>query len=222
MILHGSLALDAFELGRSDIDLLLVVEGPLGDGQFDALHAAVATLEPQAPGLVDLHVMTRELVVSPVRLPPVEAVFEIFPGRRLYVERRRAEDRDLVVELSVAREHGKALVGAAPEGLIGPVPGEWVVEVGNAVLADWEAVGDDPEHAELTVLTTCRIWRYAVERRHCSKVEAAEWALDRDPSLEVVRHALRLRRAETATPLERAAVAAMLRTVVERVAASGS
>ena len=112
MILHGSLALDAFEPGRSDIDLLVVVERPLGDEQLDALHAAVATLEPHTPGLVDLHVLTRELVASPVRLPPVGSVFETFPGRRLYAERHRPEDRDVVVELSLAPEHGRALVGA--------------------------------------------------------------------------------------------------------------
>ena len=41
----------------------------------------------------------------------------------------------------------------------------------DAQLADWEAIGDD---AELTVLTTCRVWRFAEEGRHCSKT-AAGW-----------------------------------------------
>ena len=55
----------------------------------------------------------------------------------------------------------------------------------DAQLADWEAIGDDAELTVLTVLTTCRVWRFAEEGRHCSKT--AEWALGRDPTLRVVR-----------------------------------
>jgi predicted nucleotidyltransferase len=36
----------------------------------------------------------------------------------------------------------------------------------DAQVADWEAIGDD---AELTVLTTCRVWRFAEEGRHCPR-----------------------------------------------------
>jgi hypothetical protein len=31
---------------------------------------------------------------------------------------------------------------------------------------DLLVVVGDPEHAELTLLTTCRVWRFAEERRH--------------------------------------------------------
>jgi hypothetical protein len=50
---------------------------------------------------------------------------------------------------------------AAPAELIGEVPAEWVLAVGDAQLGAWEAIGDDPKHAELTVLTACRVWRFA-------------------------------------------------------------
>lgn len=40
-ILHGSLTLDDFQPGRSDLDLLLVVDRGLADKQIDALIAAV-------------------------------------------------------------------------------------------------------------------------------------------------------------------------------------
>jgi hypothetical protein len=38
------------------------------------------------------------------------------------VERRHPGERDLVVELSMCRAHGRSLVGAVPAGLIGEVP----------------------------------------------------------------------------------------------------
>jgi len=60
-------------------------------------------------------------------------------------------ERDLVVEFSMCRAHGRSVLGAAPAELIGEVPAEWVLAVGDAQLAAWEAIGDDPKHAELTV-----------------------------------------------------------------------
>jgi hypothetical protein len=62
--------------------------------------------------------------------------------------------------------------------VIGPVPDEWVDEVGAAVLARWKKGRDRPHH-ELMALTACRIWRFREERIHCTKPEAAEWARER-------------------------------------------
>jgi hypothetical protein len=95
------------------------------------------------------------------------------------------------VELSVCRAHGRSLLGAAPAELLGEVPDRWVVAAGDAQLAAWQAIGDDPPYAELTVLTACRVWRFAEEGRHASKAAAAQWALGRDPTLGVVGDALR-------------------------------
>jgi hypothetical protein len=52
------------------------------------------------------------------------------------------------------------------------VPAACVPAVGDTQLADWKAIGDDPQHAQLTVLTACRIWRLAEERHHCYKTAA--------------------------------------------------
>jgi hypothetical protein len=179
VILHGSLTLADYVPGRSDVDLLVVVDDPLGDAQLAALTRAAARQRPRAPGRVDLRVVTRQVAASPTPAPPMEAYVEITPGSGsgVQVERRHPGERDLVVEFSMCRAHGRSLFGAAPAELIGEVPDQWVVAVGAAQLADWEAIGDDPEHAELTVLTACRVWRFAEEGRHCSKTAAGRWAL---------------------------------------------
>jgi Domain of unknown function (DUF4111) len=108
-------------------------------------------------------------------------------------ERRHPGARDLAAELSVCRAHGRSLQGAAPAELIGEVPDRWVVAAGDAPLAAWQAIGDDPPYAELTVLTACRVWRLAEEGRHCSQTAAGEWALGRDPTLGVIGDALQHR-----------------------------
>jgi hypothetical protein len=133
-------------------------------------------------------------------------------------ERRHPGERDLAVELSVCRTHGHSLLGAAPAELIGEVPDRWVVAAGDAQLADWQAIGDDPPYAELTVLTACRVWRFAHEGRHASKAAAAEWALRRDPALQVVRDALRQRYRDPAGRIDAAQVQQLLGMVRSRLA----
>jgi hypothetical protein len=65
----------------------------------------------------------------------------------------------------------------------------------------WERLTDDAAHAELMVLTTCRIWQFNAERVHSSKSDAGRWALARDPSLIAVEEALRQRAIDPEAPI---------------------
>jgi hypothetical protein len=218
VILHSSLTLGDYLPGHSDIDLLAVVDHPLDGPRLDALAGALAGHRPRAPGPVDLRVVTRQVAAAPTPAPPMEAYLRLTPGSGVRVEERQHPgERDLVVEFSVCRAHGRSLVGAPPAALIGEVPPAWVVAAGDAQLADWQAIGDDPPHAELTVLTACRIWRFAEEGRHCSKAAAGTWALRRDPTLQVVRDALRQRH-DPSWPIDPAQVQRLLAAVRARLA----
>ena len=102
-----------------------------------------------------------------MRLDPAE--------ERLEVETRPLR-RDLVVELSVCRAHGRSLTGKEAPELIGEVPDEWLMDVGDEVLATWLRQDYDPAMGgAFMVLTACRIWRFAEERVHCSKQQAGRW-----------------------------------------------
>jgi hypothetical protein len=193
VFLHGSLTLGDFRPGRSDVDLLVVVEPSLADEEVGVLRAAVEPLAAEAPGRVDLRVVTRRVAASPSPAPALELYLALRPDGPAAVETRLAGEPDLVVELSVVRAHGRALVGLEPAAVIGHVPAEWVVAVGDQYLAAWERLTDDAPHAALMVLTSCRVWRFSVEAVHCSKSEAGRWALARDPSLTAVAEALRQR-----------------------------
>jgi hypothetical protein len=90
------------------------------------------------------------VAASPTPAPPLEAYLRLTPTSGVRLEERgHAGERDLAVELSVCRAHGRSLLGAAPTALIGEVPDRWVVAVGDAQLAAWEAIGDDPPYAAL-------------------------------------------------------------------------
>ena len=219
VILHGSLTLGDYVPGRSDVDLLVVVQDPLTDAQLAALTDALAGHRPRAPGPADLRVVTRQTAASPTPTPPMEAYLRLTPRSGVRVEERRHPgERDLAVELSVCRAHGRSLLGAAPAALIGEVPDRWVVAAGDAQLADWQAIGDDPPYAELTVLTACRVWRFAEEGRHCSKAAAGAWALGRDRTLQVVGDALQHRLRDPDHPIDPAQVAQLLAVVRARLA----
>lgn len=144
------------------------------------------------------------------------------PESQFRIDGRRDKERDLIVELSVCRAHGRSIIGPPPAELIGSVPTEWVVRAGDAQLADWQAIGDDPYYAQLTVLTACRVWRFAEEGHHCSKEGAAEWVLRQDHAQEVVRDALSQRHANASQTIDAAAVEELLSRVRRRVARCGS
>jgi predicted nucleotidyltransferase len=209
VILHGSLVLGDFVPGRSDIDLLVVADQTLTDDQRAALVAAM----PDAAARVDLRVVTRAVASAPTPAPPLDTYVALTAGRAPLLEAENSGERDLVVEFATCREHGCSLRGAEPSAVLGAVPDEWVLEVGEAQLADWQRLEFSPPHAELMVLTACRFWRFAEERRHCSKKAAAEWALAQDPSLEVVRAALKRRYEDPSFPIEEPSVRELLARV---------
>jgi Domain of unknown function (DUF4111)/Nucleotidyltransferase domain len=214
VILHGSLTLGDYLPGRSDVDLLLIVNDPLTDAQLAGLANVVGQQVQAGPLRVDIRVVTRTAAGAPSALPPMEAYLRIKgPEPGVHLEGRDRGERDLVVEFSVCRAHGRSLFGALPSELIGRVPDRWVLDAGDAQLAAWQAIGDDPPYAQLTVLSACRVWRFAEERRHSSKNAAALWALRRDPRLGAVRDALHQRHLNPTHTIDHAQISALLALV---------
>jgi Domain of unknown function (DUF4111) len=147
-------------------------------------------------------------------VPHLDTYVTLKAGRAPLLEDQSPGERDLVVEFATCREHGRSLRGAEPSAVLGAVPDEWVLDVGEAQLVDWQRLEFSPPHAELMVLTACRVWRFAEERRHCSKKTAAQWALDQEPSLDVVRAALRRRYEDPSFPIEEPSVRELLARVL--------
>jgi predicted nucleotidyltransferase len=216
VMLHGSLSAGGFRPGRSDIDLLAVVDGGLADAQAAVVERLARRADVGGAAGVDLDVVTAEVADAPNRAPALELHLGRYdrPSVEIEVQRRVPGAPDLLAELSTARAHGRALVGAAPHEVIAPVPADWIVERGRYWLMTWRSRTDDARHAAFMVLTACRIWRFAVERVHCPKAHAARWALDQDKSLLVVRQALQQYEHDPAVVVDEHGIAGLLDAVL--------
>ena len=115
----------------------------------------------------------------------------------------------------MARAGGRALSGAAPRETIASVPADWIVDRGRYWLETWRSLTDDAENATFMVLTACRIYRFAIEHVHCSKAQAARWALGRNPSLTAVREAVHQYEHDRAGMVDEQHIADLLDTVLE-------
>jgi hypothetical protein len=221
VVLHGSLTLGHYLPGRSDIDQLLIVDNPLTDAHLADLAKAVGQQRPRGPVRVDMRVVTRRAAGAPSPLPPMEAYLRIKgPQRRVHIQGRDRGERDLAVEFSVCRTHGRSLFGPPPRELIGRVPDPWVLDAGDAQLADWQAIGRRPairpaECAQrLPSLAVCRGTPALLKGRR-GPVGAAT-----RPRLEVVRDALQQRHCNPTHTIDHAHINDLLASVRGRVAAA--
>jgi predicted nucleotidyltransferase len=140
VFLHGSGTTDDFVPDLSDIDVLVITEGSIDDPTASDLLERVARTGREARTNVDLRVATRVSAAATEKAPELELGSRCgSDGPRMRGSRpAEGPERDLLVEYSVCRQHGLALVGPDPAVLIGEVPTAWVLEVGAAQLRDWQ------------------------------------------------------------------------------------
>lgn len=221
VVLYGSLATADFIPGTSDVDLLVVVDGPLSAAETQALEQVVRTADLGTASGVDVHVVTSAVALDPAASPALELHLGRY-GRSTVVEvaRKVAEAQDLLPELSLARATARRLLGAEPRDVLGAVPTERVRQRGRYWLTVWQDRTDDDQSAALMVLTACRIWHFAVEGTHCSKVEAAQWALGRNRALPVVAQALRRHTVDPDAPVDEECIGQLLAAVLREVDAA--
>lgn len=164
--------------------------------------------------------VTSTVAQNTSRTPASELEIARYPDE-VHVEHAKSENEDLIVELSIARASGRSLVGIPVDQAIGQVPAHRVKERGLYWLRRWLTLADDAEHAELMVLTVCRIWHFDIGGTYCSKPQAGHWALARDPSLTGVTRALRQRRGDASAVIPAADVTHVLRTVLGAIDSGG-
>ncbi len=193
-ILHGSLVSGDYVPGRSDVDVLVIVERALTDAELEVLPR---TLPGPADGALpfDLRVVTGEVAVAPTDRPSLEFSLGRRPGTPDEIAVRVDGEPDLLIEFRVART-GRCLRGPRTATLIGPIPSTWVLDHGRRTITRWHGLVDDDENTEFMVLTACRIWRFAVTGEIASKGAAAAWVLERAPTLRAIPAAIRRRRGE--------------------------
>jgi hypothetical protein len=205
----GSYGLGAYEPGRSDIDVTVVVAGALSHA---AKQAVVERLRHEA---LPCPARGLELVVYPLataRGGGGEPGFELnlntgaAMGFRVDEAPGDIEGFWFAIDRSILRAHGVALSGPPAADLFAPIPRATLLQLLQESIR-WHRESDVPLGSD-TVLNTCRALRFASEGTWSSKREAGAWATQ-EP---IVAAAL------AGEPLERAAVARFLDAVLDEVA----
>ncbi len=196
--LHGSVAMDAFTPGRSDVDVLAVCAEPLSPERSVALGAALAAIPtPASGGDLEFSLITDSAARTPSEAPPFGVHVNTHEEPFVVDGHDRPGDDGLPIAFAMVRARGRSLFG--------PDPGEVFFEPDRALLvrsmrsdietarsegpAWWEG-HDLPESASMAyqVLNGARCLRYLETGAFGSKAEGAAWLEQHDPDPDL--HAL--------------------------------
>jgi hypothetical protein len=186
--LHGSAVLGGFVDGRSDVDVMFIVDSSL---DVEGLHDTARALTPAAahcPGRgVELSVVTADSARRPAAPWPFLLHMTTGPGdEKVVTGADRGGDPDLVMHYAVCRTAGLAVRGGPPEAFIGEVSRADVLTYLDGELA-WAIRSRSEAYA---VLNACRAWHYVVSGEIVSKIEGARLAIERGGPEQLVRSAL--------------------------------
>lgn len=192
--LHGSAVLGGLA-PASDLDVLAVIRGSLGDRQRRSLLEGLLEISGLTPAVrpVELTVVVQS-EVRPWRFPPT--------GDFLYGEWLREEFRaggipqpgpmpDLALVITMVLAGDRPLTGPQPAEVLAPVPHSDLVRASVAGIP--ELLAELDEDTRNVLLTLARIWTTLATGEIKPKDAAADWALTRlppqhRPVLEHARH----------------------------------
>lgn len=213
--LHGSAVLGGFRLDRSDVDVLVIVEGSLPRARLERLAASVSHRRVPDPACgLELDVVTRGAARRPRHPSPLELNLFTSGGRHeVHLGEDVGASTDVIMHLAVVSAASITLAGPEPAETVGEVPRSWLAEEFQHELA-WGLANASPAYQSLNA---ARAWRFAEEGVICSKIDGGEWALGRghDP---VLRQALAFQEGRTDDPPDAASAEALVRTAQARLA----
>ena len=169
----------------SDLDILLTLDGRVGERERQALTRTLLTLSapPGTPGRrpLEVTVVDRNILLADVFPPAYE--YQFGEWLRPDIERgnlpQPAADPDLTLLLWQARSHSLPLFGEPAERLIPPVP---FSRVRQAIYGALPSLLENLQGDERNVLLTlARMWYSLSTGGLGSKDQAAEWAAARLP-----------------------------------------
>lgn len=182
--LHGSMAMGCFNPNKSDIDLIVVVNGDISDKQKLELMNEIVKFNSLAPakGFEISFVKSEyckpfvyptpfELHFSPVHLDK----FKASPEK--YIKEMKGVDKDLAAHFTVINNYGKVLCGKKISEVFGEVPRADYIDsiyydIENAVLD----ITDNPVYVTLNL---CRVLCFLCSGQCVSKADGGRWALSK-------------------------------------------
>jgi hypothetical protein len=215
LYLIGSGAMGGFDPRASDVDIAAVVAGPLRAYQKQRIVDALS--HPALPCPVrklELVVYSAQAVAGPS--PTLLWELNLNTGPEVGVDASFDPSTEpehwFALDVAMAREHARALLGPPPGAVFGEIPRERVLRALLGSIA-WHR-RNDPQGAQ-SVLSACRAWRWVEDGTWSPKPEAARWARARTEDPALVEAALAAREGNRAESLDAQAVARFV-TRVER------
>jgi hypothetical protein len=183
----GSGALGDFDPQRSDVDVQAVSSERLAREELEQLVAALShpALECPVRGL-EFVLYAREDLADPLG-PAFQLNLNTGPQMHQHAGFDPAVEPRFwfILDVAIAREHGRPLIGAPPGDLLPTLPRPLVLSALRDALAWWQL-----HDAAGAVVAAYRAWAWLQEGRWLSKREAATWAAGRlgtDDDAAVVR-----------------------------------
>lgn len=196
LILHGSAASSGFEIERSDLDVLAIVDGQLTPLQREKIGKAILLISNE-PHPLEFSVVAKQDLDKWVH--PCKHQFHYGEDKREQFSTGRykpeaSADEDLAAHFTIARARGVDLLGSYPLERLPIVPrGDYL----SAILSDFEWA--QKQNEDLTVYTlanACRTMAYLESGALLSKSEGLEWCgknkIEISTVIDEVRKKLRL------------------------------
>lgn len=185
--LHGSLAMGSYFRPKSDVDLLVVIEGQLNESRRRRLAVDLLEYFDDRPiiGGIELSAVQRRSLKSFAHPMPYEFHFSETWAEdvRRGGSGPRGTDRDLAAHCTMTRLRGLALLGPEPATVIGDVPHDAYLD---AVMDDlrWIVEGGILRSPFYGVLNLCRSLQLVLDEPELSpsKDESGRWAMDNLPA----------------------------------------
>lgn len=179
VIVHGSAVLGGWTAGRSDLDLLVIVEDDIDPADLRNLIAILVRFDPEANGMqLEASIVTRRAAIGIRDTWPFLA--HVNSQRTQVIEDALpppgASDPDLLMHYAVARHAGLAVSGEPAQAVIGPVSRSSILRY----LAEELRWGIEHGTAGYALLNACRARLFLERGEIVSKIEGGRRALD-DP-----------------------------------------
>jgi streptomycin 3"-adenylyltransferase len=184
--LHGSAVMGCFNPGKSDVDLLVVVNKEPTDTVKRAFMDMVVSLNETGPAKgIEMSVVRRGVCKPFVYPTPFELHFSKMhldwyrSNPEDYIAKMKGTDRDLAAHITVTRARGVCLCGESIDEVFGEVPKQAYMDSLWYDIADAE--DDIAEDTMYLTLNLARVLAFQRDGSVLSKKEGGEWGIKNLP-----------------------------------------
>lgn len=185
--LHGSLAMGCFNPGKSDIDIIIVINDSITDIQKTQFMNHIVELNKKAPDKgIELSIVKEAycrtfLYPTPFELHFSNAHLQWFTDNPTdYVHKMNGTDKDLAAHFKIIGKYGVVLYGKAVNDVFADVPRKDYID---SILYDVEGAEEDiSENPVYVILNLCRAAAFLKNDLILSKKQGGEWALQNLPT----------------------------------------